>query len=230
MPSIIIDLSYPVRNGMRTYPGIPGPSISAYLTHEASRSRYQGQCELAFSQVSIVAGVGTYLDAPYHRDPTLPDFAALPLRSLVDLPGVVIDMRGRRDRAIRPQDLGNDNWAGCAVVLRTGMAEHWDTDRYWTDGPFLTEDAAALLARAGIAVLGVDFLNVDDLTDPRRPVHTLLLRTRIPIIENLRNVDRLPARGFRLHAAPLALEGVASFPIRAYAVLDTGPDDQPEGV
>jgi hypothetical protein len=32
-------------------------------------------------------------------------------------------------------------------------------------------------------------------------------------------VHLLPARGFRMHAPPLPLEGVASFPIRAYAVL-----------
>jgi kynurenine formamidase len=215
----VVDLSHHVQNGMRVYPGIPAPSIGAFLTHEQSRSRYQGQCELLFSQVSIVAGVGTYLDSPYHRDPALADHASLPLAGLVDLPVVVVDARARSGRAITPATLGAPDWAGAALVIRTDMDAHWETDRYWNDGPFLTADAAALLASSRIALLGVDFLNVDDTSDPRRPAHTTLLRAGIPIIENLRNVGALPRTGSRLHAASLPLEGVASFPIRAYALL-----------
>jgi kynurenine formamidase len=219
MTERVVDLSHHIRNGMRGYPGIPGPSIGAFLTHEQSRARYQGQCELTFSQVSIVAGVGTYLDSPYHRDPALPDHATLPLERLVDLPLVVIDARKREGRTITPAVLGTPDWAGSALVLRTDMDAHWETDRYWNEGPYLTEEAAALLVSARIALLGVDFLNVDDTSDPRRPVHTALLRGGIPIIENLRNVGALPRTGSRMHAASVPLEGVASFPIRAYAMV-----------
>jgi len=219
----VVDLSHRVTNHLRVYPGIPAPRISSFLTHEASRVRYKGQCELLFSQVNIVAGVGTYLDSPYHRDPALPDFATLPLASVVDLPGLVIDLRERPERAIRPEDLGPADWSGCAVVLRTGMEESWETDPYWDASPFLSADTAAALCERGIALLGVDFLNVDDVTDPRRPVHTQLLRACVPIVENLCNVGALPAKGFRLHAAPAPLVGVASFPIRAYAVVDETP-------
>jgi len=215
----VIDLSHPIRNGMRVYPGIPAPEISAFLTHEQSRARYQGQCELTFSQVNIVAGVGTYLDAPYHRQPGLPDHATLPLSSLVDVPGVVIDLRHRSGRAITPDALGNGDWHDRAVLLRSGMDAHWETDRYWSEGPFLMAETALRLVAAGIALLGVDFLNVDDTSDPRRPAHTALLRAGIPIIENLRGLGALQTPGFRLHAATIPLEGVASFPIRAYAVL-----------
>lgn len=215
----VIDLSHPIRNGMRVYPGIPAPAISAFLTHEQSRDRYQGQCELTFSQVSIVAGVGTYLDSPYHRQAGLPDHASLPLSSLVNIPGLVIDLRQRSGRAIGPEALGQGDWRGRAVLLWSGMDAHWETDRYWDEGPFLVAEAAQRLVAAGIALLGVDFLNVDDTTDPQRPAHTALLRGGIPIIENLRDLGELQDPGFRLHAATIPLDGVASFPIRAYAVL-----------
>lgn len=215
----IVDLSQRITNGMRAYPGIPAPAISAFLTHEASRARYAGQCELTFSEVRVVAGAGTYLDSPYHRVPGLPDHATLPLDRLVDVPGTLVDARGRDGREITRALLGSGDWRGRALLLRTGMDEHWETERYWTEGPFLREDSAAALVAAGIAFLGVDFLNVDDTTDPRRPVHTGLLRAGIPIIENLRGLGALASGAFRVHAAPLALEGVASFPIRAYAIL-----------
>jgi len=216
----VVDLSHRVTSGMRSYPGIPAPSISSFLTHEASRARYDGQCELTFSRVDIVAGTGTYLDSPYHRDPALPDFATLPLQAVADLPGVMIDVRGRPGREIRPADIGSGEWSGSAVLLRTGMEECWDTDQYWDRSPFLLEETGRALLERGVALLGVDFLNVDDVTNPRRPVHTLLLRAGVPIVENLCGMAELPLRGFRLHAAPAPLVGVASFPIRAYAVVE----------
>jgi kynurenine formamidase len=221
-PSRVVDLSHRVTNDLRVYPGVPRPSLSAFLSHEQSRSRYDGQCELTFSQVNIVAGVGTYLDSPYHRDPSLPDFATLPLERVVDVPGVVVDVRQRPGRAIRPEHLGAGDWRGCAVVLRTGLETAWETDRYWDEGPYLLAETAHRLIEAGVWLLGVDFLNVDDTTDPRRPVHSALLRAGIPIVENLRNLEALPPRGFRLHAPPAALAGVASFPIRAYAIVADG--------
>lgn len=210
---------------MRVYPGIPAPTLSAFLTHEQSRARYEGQCELTFSEVHIVAGVGTYLDAPYHRDPSLPDFAGLPLERVADLPGVVLDVRERRGRgrAIDAPDLGAEDWPGYAVLVRTGLEEAWETDRYWAESPYLTRAAAERLVDMRPALVAVDFLNVDDTSDPRRPAHTDLLRAGIPIVENLCNVDALPRTGFRLFAAPAALAGVASFPVRVYAVLEQEP-------
>ncbi len=218
----LIDLSHPVVNGMRVYPGIPAPSLTAFLTHEQSRARYGGKCELVFSEVHIVAGVGTYLDAPYHRDPLLPDFAQVPLDRVANLRGVVLDLRDHvaTRRAIDAMDLGAEDWPGHAVLLRTGLERAWDTDRYWEQSPFLTQAAAERLVRTGIALLAVDFLNVDDTSDPRRPVHTDLLRASIPIVENLRNLGALPPSGFRFFAAPAALSGVASFPVRAYALVE----------
>jgi len=217
---VIVDLSQRITGDLRTYNGVPAPKISAFLTHEQSRARYQGQCELLFSEVHLVAGVGTYLDSPYHRQPGLPDHATLPLGGLADLGGLVIDVRARPSRAITPDLLKDAGRAkGGALLLYSGMDAHWETDRYWNDGPFLTAAAAEAVVSAGVALLGADFLNVDDTTDPKRPAHTTILRAGIPIVENLRDVQRLPAAGFRFHAPTVPLAGVASFPVRAYAVV-----------
>jgi kynurenine formamidase len=216
----IVDLSHPVTNGMRAYAGVPQATISAFLTHGESRTRYQDQCELTFSHVDIVAGVGTYLDSPYHRDPTLPDFAGIPLARVVNIPGLVVDLPQCRARAIVPDDLANIELKGKALVLRTGMEAFWETDTYWNESPYLLAETAALLVTEAIALLLVDFLNVDDTSDMRRPAHTSLLKAQIPIVENACGLDQLPRSGFRVHAPPVALKGVASFPTRVYAVVD----------
>jgi kynurenine formamidase len=67
--------------------------------------------------------------------------------------------------------------------------------------------------------VGIDSLNIDDTDDGRRPVHTSLLAARIPMAEHLRGLDRLPPnRGARFFAAPIKLEGLGTFPVKAFGI------------
>ena len=52
---------------MITYPGLPAPAITPFLTREASRAQYAPGTEFAIDQLTMVGNTGTYLDAPYHR-------------------------------------------------------------------------------------------------------------------------------------------------------------------
>src|SRR5262245_4184801 len=96
----LFDLSHPIRHGMTTYPGLPGPEIGAHLTREASRGRYAPGTEFHIATVSLVANTGTYVDAPFHRYPDGGDVARLALESLADLPGLVVRAADRGARAI----------------------------------------------------------------------------------------------------------------------------------
>jgi kynurenine formamidase len=106
------------------------------------------------------------------------------------------------------------------VLVHTGWDRHFGTDRYGVDHPFLTAGAVAWLAEQGAALIGIDSVNIDDVADGSRPAHTTLLRAGIPIVEHLRGLDRLPPEGFRFFAAPLAIAGMGTSPVRAYALLD----------
>ena len=55
MSSQLIDLSHQVEAGMVTYPGLPGPEISDYLSRAASHERYQGQAEFQIARIDMVA-------------------------------------------------------------------------------------------------------------------------------------------------------------------------------
>ena len=63
----IVDLSHPIRHGMITYPGLPGPEIGERLTREASRKIYAPGTEFAMGRISMVSNTGTYVDSPHHR-------------------------------------------------------------------------------------------------------------------------------------------------------------------
>jgi kynurenine formamidase len=108
---------------------------------------------------------------------------------------------------------------GAAVLIRTGWDSRWGTDAYWEPGPYLSDGFAHRLADSRVALLGVDFSNVDDHTTRRRPVHTCLLGAGILIVEHLCNLGELPERGFRFFAPVVRVRQGASFPVRAFAEL-----------
>jgi arylformamidase len=216
-PRRLVELSHPIRSGMVTYPGLPGPEISDHLGREASRARYAPGTEFHIARISMVANTGTYLDTPFHRFAEGADLSATPLGSLVDLEGVLLPATGAR--AVDLDLLLPLAVRGRAVLVHTGWDRHFGTDQYGRGAPFLTRRAAEWLAAAGAALVGIDSVNIDDMGDGTRPVHTALLSAGIPIVEHLCGLDQLPASGFRFHAAPPLVEGMGTFPVRAYAVV-----------
>ncbi|MCZ4120979.1 cyclase family protein [Streptomyces sp. H39-S7] len=214
-----VDLSHPIRQGMVTLPGVPGPEISEHLSREASRSVYTPGTEFSIGHISMVANTGTYVDAPFHRFGDGDDLAALPLERLTDLDGVVVRVTGTEGPAVDRALLLPHDVAGKAVLIHTGWDRHWGTEQYGDGHPYLTAEAAAWLAGQQPALVGIDSLNIDSTTDGTRPAHTQLLAAGIPVVEHLRGLEQLPPHGFRFTAAPPAVEGLGTFPVRAYALV-----------
>lgn len=218
-----IELSHILENGMPVYPGFsfPAPKFGALLDHEASRSRYEGKAEFYLGMVEMPGNTGTYLDSPFHRHPGGADLSHVPLEAVAGVPGIVIDAGTSAGREVA-QDLLEENKSELkdrAVLIRTGWDARWGTDSYWEPGPYLTGASADVLVQAGAVIVGVDFWNIDDVTDLARPVHTRLLGSNIPIVEHLTNLGALPQIEFRFSAVPLRIARGASFPVRAFAEL-----------
>jgi arylformamidase len=103
--------------------------------------------------------------------------------------------------------------------VNTGWDRHWRTGRYFEGHPFLTKAAAEYLRDQGAVLVGIDSLNIDDTSDPTRPVHSILLGAGIPIVEHLANLAALPIDGFIFSAAPPKIVAMGTFPVRAHAIL-----------
>jgi kynurenine formamidase len=214
-----VELSHPIVPGMKTYPGLPEPKVEVLLDYDASHERYQNQAEFYIASLHLCGNTGTYVDAPRHRYRDGADLAGLPLERLANLPTVVVDAT-RAGRAVSADAFRAFDLTGSAVLVRTDVSRHGGTPAYFTDNPFLTADAAEFLVSKQPAFVGIDSLNIDDVGDPSRPAHTLLLGVGIPICEHMTNLQSLPASVARLHAVPIAWVGGATFPVRAYAVVD----------
>jgi len=214
-----IELSHEIVPGMKTYPGLPEPRVDVEVDYEASRQRYQNQAEFYIANLHLCGNTGTYVDSPRHRYRDGMDLAGLPLGRLANLPTVIVDAT-QAGRAIGSDDFRELDLASRAILFRTDFSTRWGTDAYFIDNPFLTAAAAELLVSKRIAFVGIDSLNIDDIGDPSRPAHTRLLEAGIPICEHMTNLQALPASGARLHAVPIAWVGGATFPVRAYAIVD----------
>ncbi|WP_420122502.1 cyclase family protein [Nakamurella sp.] len=223
----MVDLSQVIVEGMITYPGIPGPTLGAHLTFEESAAHYAAGTEFAIGTISMAANTGTYLDTPAHRYRDGQDLSQLSLDKMVDRPGVVVRARtlatpgGRAvDEAFLRAALDDVDPAGRAVLIETGHSDHWGTPAYFTDHPYLTDDAVEFLVSARPALVGIDSLNIDSTHTGRRPAHSWLLAAQIPVVEHLTRLGELPDTGFRFTAAPPAVRGMATFPVRAFAIVD----------
>ena len=216
----LIDLSHPISDGMVTYPGLPAPTIGSHLTREASRERYSVGTEFFIGTISMVANTGTYLDAPFHRYPDGADLAGLPAASCAGLEGVVI--RHSEGRAIDADALADVETWGRAVLFHTGWDRNFGTPAYGVDAPFLTDAAARRLVDGGAALVGIDSVNVDDITAGDRPAHSRLLAAGTPILEHLTGLEQLPDRGFELTALAPRIVGLGTFPVRAVARITGG--------
>ena len=215
----LIDLSHTIEHGMTTYPGLPGPLICDYLSREASRSQYAPGVEFQIGKIEMVANTGTYLDSPFHRYASGKDLSQLPLESLAGLDGVVVRVSSAAGRAISRRSFEAIELEGKAVLVHTGWDVHWRTERYLSNNPFLTRDAAEYLVSQGAVLVGIDSLNIDDIGDPSRPVHSTLLGADIPIVEHMCNLAELPDRQFRFFAVPAKVAGFGTWPVRAFGQI-----------
>ena len=216
----LIDVSHTIEHGMVTYPGLPVPTISDWLSRDASQTRYAAGTTFQIGKIELLANTGTYIDAPFHRYEGGKDIAAYPLEAVANLEGIVVRATERTGRALDAAVFRGRDVRGKAVLVHTGWDVHWRTERYGTGHPFLTRAAAEHLIADGAALVGIDSLNIDDAADGARPAHTLLLAAGIPIVEHLCGLRDLPDDRFRFFAVPVKVRGMGSFPVRAFAALE----------
>jgi arylformamidase len=215
----IVDLSHVIEHGMTTYPGLPGPHICDFWERAGTAASYDDGSTFQIGRIDMVSNTGTYVDSPFHRYADGADLADLPLPSLADLPGIIVRRPWENELAADVQHFEGVDVRGKAVLVHTGWDRHWRTERYGSEHPYVTAEAADWLIANGAAFVGIDSNNIDDTRVRARPVHTKLLGAGIVICEHMTALGSLPDEGFRFSAVPPKVRGMGSFPVRAYAVL-----------
>ena len=214
-----VELSHVISDGLITYPGLPGPEITPHLTREDSRARYEPGTEFAIDRITMVGNTGTYLDSPFHRYADGADLAGLPLRrwstcrSRSSGSSAAARVASTWARWPRTTSAG----ARCCCIPAVTRAGGPTTMR-------ATRRSSPKRARAGSSssearLVGIDSVNIDDMSGGSRPAHSLLLAAGIPVVEHLTNLDQVPPTGARFFAAPPLVRGFGTFPVRAYVTV-----------
>jgi arylformamidase len=154
--------------------------------------------------------VGTHADAPLHVADGGAGAESLPLDAFIGR-ALVVDVSGP------PRDLGTE-WAerlpnGTArLLLRTGASIASGT--FPADWPALSAEAAEVLVRRGLRLLGVDAPSVDRRESKTLAVHHALFGGGAQVLENL-DLREISDGEYELSAAPVKWAGVDAAPVRA---------------
>ena len=174
---------------------------------------------------------GTHMDAPLHF------ISEGPVHYGTD--EIPLDRLAGRAATIEATDLGAGDllstgrveaWeeergpieAGDRVLIRYGWDRRWATGpegrRFLEDWPGLSREAAEYLVGKGVSLVGCDTLAIDAAVSTENPAHYALLGAEVYIVENLKNLDRLPPFCLFL-ALPLKIRGGSGSPVRAVALV-----------
>jgi arylformamidase len=217
--SSFVDLSHTIEDGLVTYKGLPAPIICDYLSREKSREIYEAGTEFQIGKIEMVSNTGTYIDCPFHRYEHGKDLSQVTMEAFADINGIVIRADHRKTPAIDATFFKGKEIRGRAILVHTGWDVHWNTEKYFENHPYLTEDAALYLQKCDVKLVGIDSMNIDNTQGKSRPVHSTLLASDILIVEHLCNLYNLPDEGFTFTALPPKFKGVGTFPVRAMAKL-----------
>jgi kynurenine formamidase len=152
--------------------------------------------------------------------------------------GVVIDVRGPVASDSDYELTTNDIVAWerehgripdrAVILLFTGWGRFWNAPIRFQNKdvqgrlrfPGYSADAARFLVRERrVRGLGTDTLSIDRGLSRDFAVHHIVNGAGRYGLENLANLDKLPAKGFLLMVAPIKIEGGSGGPTRALAIL-----------
>lgn len=213
----LVDLSHVIYDGLITYKGLPAPVICDFLSRENSKNNYEAGTEFQIGKIEMVTNTGTYIDCPFHRYAHGKDLSEVSLEAFANLEAITI--HAPDVLAIGVEYFQNLDIRNKAVMVRTDWSRHWNTDTYFENHPFLTQEAAEYLRDCHVKLVGIDSHNIDDTRGKSRPVHTILLGAEILIVEHLTNLEHLPKENYLFSAVPPKFKGAGTFPVRAFATI-----------
>jgi arylformamidase len=204
-----IDVSAPIDPA--TAPVYPG---NAPLKLDFMLSYAKGD-PLALSAYSLGAHTGTHVDAPLHFIKGGAPVDQIPLDRFVG-PARVIDCSPDA-KVIDAAELNQHDWKGAKRILfRTRNSRNgWMSDpKFHADFTYVAADAAALLAGAGVVLVGIDYLSIEKFHSPEPKAHLELLAKGIPVVEGL-SLQDVTAGDYDLVVLPLRVVGHEAAPARA---------------
>ena len=202
----LIDVTRPIAAGMAIYPR--NPAVSVTLVRAIARGDSSN-----VSLLSLGSHTGTHVDAPRHMRDGTASVDELALSALVG-PALVVAIPADATR-IGPEHLeGVDLGRHRRILFRSRNSERYAAHGTFEDDfTFLAPEAAAILAGAGVLLVGIDALSVEQYHAGHHRTHDTLLSRGIVIIEGLA-LEHVEPGEYELICLPLPLAGCDGAPAR----------------
>ena len=200
----LIDLSHTFEEKMPVYPGDSSPEFT-----KVSDLNTKGHNNY---QVKTSMHVGTHIDAPFHMVEYGKRLYQINIEKFFGK-GILIDARGKINLDVDLLD-NIQVQKGSIVLVFTGHDKNIGKDEYYSKRPLFTEAFAKKMVELGVKILGMDTPGPDRAP---YPIHKILLREEILIIENLTNLKSLIGiKDFEVIALPPKMDFDGA-PIRVIA-------------
>ena len=224
----VVDLTHVLHEEMPFWPGTGSFEIERLADYDAG---------YRIHRFSMWENNGTHIDAPAHFIEGGRSVNELSLNDLV-VPVAVIDAREQaaRDPDYRLSVKDVLAWEerngriepGSLVAMNTGWHKKFsDPEAYVNQDeqgvlhfPGFSAAAAELLVARDVAGIGIDTLSLDPGNDLSFPVHRIILGAGKFQVENLNNLDALPAAGATAVIGVLPVRDASQAQARVFAFME----------
>lgn len=201
-----IDISVPIKSGMVHWPDNPEVKVGKMLDMERG-----DVCNV--STLSLGSHTGTHMDAPLHFIRNGRSLDQMPFEATIG-PCRVIEIKHRE--AVTAEEIASQRFkAGERILFKTRNSKSaWKTDEFDEDFVYISKEAAALLAKAKVMTVGIDYLSVGGFKKDGVETHHALLGAGIWVIEGL-NLARIKPGRYELCCLPIKVLKSDGAPARA---------------
>jgi len=219
----ITDLSLTLEEGMMTFPTPWHPVVEITIL---GRHGVEGR---ETRKLVLGTHVGTHADAPLHFIPQGKGLDQVPLEVLMG-PARVLNFTPCQPlqqidvpqlQAKLQEKIGGK--VPERIILRTDWSEHYGQMPFYTQYPFLTENAAQWLVENGVRLIAMDTPSPDNPAHSRgtakdSPNHKVLLGAGVVLVEYVCNLKSLTSQDLELVVLPLKLKDCDGSPVRCIAI------------
>ncbi|HEX2341022.1 MAG TPA: cyclase family protein [Vicinamibacterales bacterium] len=200
----LLDVSLPLDARLPIWPSNPPFDLTPVKQIAAGASSN-------VSRLTLGTHTGTHIDAPRHMIDGAPTLDQVPIDALIGPARVVaVDT----DRAIEPRHVDGDALQGSTRILfKTRNSTFWGTPQFRSDFVFLTEEAARALVDAGVQLVGIDYLSIEEYRKPGAPAHKALLSSGVVIVEGL-DLSSAEPGPYEVICLPVRVMGADGAPAR----------------
>lgn len=216
----IVDLSFALEEN------VPYVSTHAPFKHIPWESPAIGQPANTFA-LFLDEHTGTHVDSTMHFPHTGRHWIdQIPIRDFIGRCGVIDCKRKQARDVVTSDDVRKWEEDYCklgeidALLLNFGWHKKFKLlprGRNYLEGwPGLSGEAAEVIAKSGVRLVGCDTIGLDAEGAEGFPAHHVLLSKEVKIVESLANLDAAPPVGGLFMAVPLKIVGGSGSPVRAF--------------